>query len=60
MTIKIDNPEIEEFDVKTLDPKKNSYRLNYNIDEVDESSNPFKDIKDVTSYAKELRDKAWR
>ena len=50
-----------EFDITLLDPKKNSYRLKFDeLDEVDESSNPFKDIEDVATYARELRDSAWR
>ena len=90
MTIKIDNPEIEDFfinelksDVKKfadfillnlkrakdknefnvihLDPRKNSYKLDFNdIEEIDESSNPFRDIDDIAIYAKRLRDNSWR
>jgi len=86
MTIKLDNPKIENFfinelhsDVKAfsefilknleqykkqdqfsvthLDPKKNSYKLEF--DEKDDD-NPFKDIENVKTYAKELREKSWR
>ncbi|KIM04493.1 MAG: hypothetical protein KU29_10515 [Sulfurovum sp. FS06-10] len=50
-----------EFDVTPLDPTKHSYSLKFdNLDEVDESSNPFKDIEDVATYARKLRDSAWR
>jgi len=90
MTIKIDNPKIEqffinefksdikkfsdfilinlekykkqnEFKVTPLDINKNSYKLTFdNLEDVDESSNPFKDIDDVATYAKQLREKSWR
>jgi len=90
MTIKIDNPKIEqffinefksdikkfsefilinlekykkqnEFQVTPLEIDENSYRLTFdNLEEVDESSNPFKEIDDVETYAKKLREKSWR
>lgn len=50
-----------EFNITPLDPKENSYKLQFNdIQEVDESSNPFKDIEDVTLYARKLRESSWR
>jgi len=50
-----------EFKVKTLDPKKNSSSLVFdNKVNVESSDNPFKDIEDVATYAKNLREKAWR
>ena len=90
ITIKIDNPEIEnffinelksdvkkfsefilmnlekyrkqnEFNITPLDPQKNSYKLKFDdIEEVNESANPFKNIDDVAQYARKLRDNAWR
>ena len=90
MTIKIDNPEIEnffinelksdvkkfsefilmnlekyrkqnEFNITPLDPQKNSYKLKFDdIEEVDESANPFKNIDNVAQYAQKLRENAWR
>ena len=53
--------ETDEFDITHLDPKKNSYTLNVdNIGEVNENANPFKDVDDVATYAKKLRENAWR
>jgi len=50
-----------EFDVTPLDPKTNSYTLKYDdLKEVDESANPFKDIEDVSAYARQLRENSWR
>ena len=50
-----------EFDIIPLDPKANSYRLQFDdIGEVDESANPFNDIDDVAVYARKLRESAWR
>ena len=50
-----------EFDITPLDPQKNSYKLEFdNLEEVDESANPFKDIDDVALYAKKLRENSWR
>ena len=90
MTIKLDNPKIEqffisefksdikafsefilknleqnknkkEFDVVHLDPHENSYQLEFDsLDEVKEEDNPFKDIEDVETYAKKLRESSWR
>lgn len=90
MTIKLDNPQIEnffinelhsdvkafsefilknleqykqkdEFNVVHLDPKQHSYRLDVdNLDDVKEEDNPFKDIEDVVTYAKKLRESSWR
>ena len=66
MTIKIDNPEIEqffvnEFNITPLDPAKNSYKLKFdNLGEVNEDANPFADVDDVASYAKKLRESSWR
>ena len=90
MTIKIDNPKIEqffinefksdvkkfsefilmnlekykekhEFDITPLDPRQNSYKLEFDdIGEVNEEANPFKDVDDVAHYAKKLRENAWR
>jgi len=51
----------KEFDVVHLDPQKNSYKLKYDeLDDVKEEDNPFKNIDDVATYARELRDKSWR
>lgn len=90
MTIKLDNPKIEqffihqfksdikafsefilknleeykhknEFNVVHLDPKKHAYRLEFDdLGDVKAEDNPFKDVEDVVSYAKELREKSWR
>ena len=50
-----------EFNITHLDPKKNSYKLQFDdIEEVDESANPFKDIDDVAQYARKLRESSWR
>jgi len=50
-----------EFEVVHLDPKENSYRLKFDdIDDVSEDDNPFKDIEDVATYSRKLRDKSWR
>lgn len=50
-----------EFNVTPLNPKKNSYKLEFDdIKEVDESANPFKDIDDVALYARKLRNNSWR
>ncbi len=50
-----------EFNITPLDPQKNSYKLKFDdIEEVDESANPFKDIDDVAQYAQKLRENAWR
>jgi len=50
-----------EFNITHLDPKKNSYKLEFNdIEEVDESANPFKNIDDVALYAQKLRESSWR
>jgi Xaa-Pro aminopeptidase len=44
-----------------LDIDKNSYKLDFGeLEDIDEEANPFKDVDDVVSYAKELREKAWR
>ena len=51
----------DEFDITPLDPQKNAYTLKFdNIEGVKESANPFKDIDDITQYARDLRDSAWR
>ena len=50
-----------EFNITPLDPQKNSYKLKFDdIEEVDESANPFKDIDDVAQYARKLQENAWR
>ena len=50
-----------DFNITPLDPKKNSYTLKFDdLEEVDESANPFKDIDDVATYARRLRENAWR
>ena len=50
-----------EFDIFPLDPQKNSYRLKFDdIEEIDESANPFRDIDDVALYASRLRESSWR
>ena len=50
-----------EFNVTSLDPEKNAYKLNFdNLDAVEEDANPFAHIEDVASYAKKLRENAWR
>ena len=50
-----------EFNITPLDPQKNSYKLQFDdIEEVDESANPFKDIDDVAQYAQKLRESSWR
>jgi len=51
----------KEFDITPLDPEKNAYRLHYdNLGHVEEDANPFKNIEDVATYAKKLRENAWR
>jgi hypothetical protein len=51
----------KEFNVTPLDPKENSYTLTFDdIEEVTENDNPFKNVDDVATYAKELRDTSWR
>ncbi len=50
-----------EFNITPLDPQKNSYKLQFDdIEEVDESANPFKDIDNVAQYAQKLRESSWR
>jgi hypothetical protein len=50
-----------EFDITPLDPRKNSYKLDYDAtEEIDESANPFRDIENVAEYARSLRENAWR
>jgi hypothetical protein len=50
-----------EFNITPLNPHKNSYKLNFdNIEEVEESANPFKDIDNVVVYAQKLRENSWR
>ncbi len=50
-----------DFNITPLDPKENSYTLEFDdLEEVDESANPFKDIDDVATYARRLRENAWR
>ena len=50
-----------EFNIIPLDPKKNSYKLKFdNLEEVDEHSNPFRDIDNVALYAQKLRENSWR
>ena len=50
-----------EFNITPLDPKKNSYKLQFDdIEEVDESANPFKDIDNVVKYAQKLRESSWQ
>lgn len=50
-----------EFNPASLDPKKNSYKLHYdNLDVLEEDANPFENIDDVATYAKKLREDAWR
>lgn len=51
----------KEFDVVHLDPQKNAYKLQFDdLDDVTEDDNPFKDIDDVATYARELRENSWR
>jgi len=50
-----------EFNITTLNPQKNSYTLQFDdINDTEETTNPFKDIDDVALYAKNLRESAWR
>ncbi|NKQ40142.1 MAG: hypothetical protein HF962_01045 [Sulfurovum sp.] len=50
-----------EFQTVSLDPEKNSYKLNFdNLDVVEEDANPFENIDDVAIYAEKLRENAWR
>ena len=50
-----------EFNITPLDPQKNSYKLQFDdIEEVNESANPFKDIDNVAQYAQKLRESSWR
>lgn len=51
----------KEFNVVHLDPQKNAYKLQFDdLGDVMEEDNPFKDIDDVATYARELREKSWR
>jgi len=51
----------KEFNIVYLDPVKNSYKLQFDdLEEVCEEDNPFKDIDDVKTYAKKLRENSWR
>ncbi len=43
-----------------LDPFKNSYNIDIEVDNIDEKDNPFKNVVDSVKYAKELRESAWR
>jgi len=43
-----------------LDPFKNSYNIDVEVDNIDEKDNPFKDVVDSVKFAKELRESAWR
>ena len=55
------NKKENEFNVVSLDPEKNAYTLNFdNLDTVEEDANPFANIEDVATYAKKLRESAWR
>jgi hypothetical protein len=53
------NKQKNAFHISPLSPKEHAYTLNYAIDE-EEMSNPFKDIDDVATYSKQLRESAWR
>ena len=51
----------QEFNITHLDPKQNSYKLEFDdLDDVKEDDNPLKNIDDVATYSRELRDKSWR
>ena len=43
-----------------LDPFKNSYNIDVEVDNIDEKDNPFKDVADSVKFTKELREGAWR
>ena len=49
----------EEFKFNTLNPKNNSYKIKLE-DKHKPLSNPFTQIKDVSSYSKSLRERAYR
>lgn len=49
----------DELQFKKLDPKKNAYRMT-NIDANEELSNPFEKVENVLSYAKSIRERAYR
>ena len=49
----------EEFQFKTLNPKKNAYRM-IDFDKTETLSNPFENVEDVLSFAQSLREKSYR
>jgi hypothetical protein len=50
-----------KFNIKPLDPKKNSYRLKFDdLEDIDDNANPFKNIENVALYAQKLRNSSWR
>lgn len=55
----LENVNNDELQFKKLDPKQNAYRMT-NIDANEELSNPFEKVDDVLSYAKSIRERAYR
>lgn len=48
------------FNYKKLNPMENYYKISVNESEMEEMTNPFKDVKDSVSFAKKLREDSYR
>jgi len=55
----LENADNDEFQFKTLNPKKNAYRMT-SVAENETLSNPFEKVEDVLLFAQSLREKAYR
>jgi hypothetical protein len=53
------NRQKELFNYKTQNPEKSAITIDFNL-EVQQDYKLFQDVKDVKSYARELRDNAWK
>ena len=53
------NREQELFNYKTKNPEQSATTIDFNL-EATEDYKLFQEVKDVKSYAKELRDNAWK
>lgn len=55
----LENINNDELQFKKLDPKQNAHRMT-SFDENKEFSNPFENVENVVSFAKSLRERAYR
>jgi len=53
------NRQKELFNYKTQNPEKSATTIDFNL-EVQQDYKLFQDVRDVKSYARELRDNAWK